>query len=124
MDEILIQKFKKILEEEKDIIKKELEKFAQKNKDVTGDWKTNFPDFGEETGGAALETAADEVEEYATLLPIERNLEMRLKNIKSALEKIKKGDAGKYGICENCGKEISRERLDIFPEARTCKACK
>lgn len=119
-----MQKFKQLLENEKNIIEGELKKFAKKNKKLKGDWKTNFPDFGEETGGAALETAADEVEEYATLLPIEYNLEMRLKNINLALEKIKKGDKGGYGVCEKCGKKISRERLDIYPEARTCKKCK
>ena len=67
-----------------------------------------------------MEKAADEVEEYVTLLPIEYNLESRLKNINLALEKIEKG---KYGICEKCGKEIPIDRLEIFPEARFCLKC-
>ncbi|MDP1538662.1 MAG: TraR/DksA C4-type zinc finger protein, partial [bacterium] len=116
-----IEELKKKLEREKENIEKQLEKFAFKDKKLKGDWDTRFPRFnGGETGSAALEQAADEVEEYSTLLSIEHSLELRLKNINSALEKIKKG---KYGICEKCGKEIPIERLKAFPEARTCTKC-
>lgn len=121
MDKKLLQKFKQILENEKNVIEKELGKFAKKDKKLKGDWDTRFPSFGRETGGSASEKKANEIEEYATLLPIEYNLEIKLKNINLALEKIKKG---KYGICENCEKQISQERLKIYPEAKTCKKCK
>jgi len=40
--------------------------------------------------------------------------------VDEALRKIKNG---KYGICENCGKEIAEERLDIIPYARLCIYC-
>jgi len=30
----------------------------------------------------------------------------------------------KYGKCENCGEEISSERLDALPHARLCINCK
>lgn len=43
-----------------------------------------------------------------------------LTNTESALAKIEKGT---YGICENCGKEISQSVLDISPEARFCQEC-
>jgi len=48
-------------------------------------------------------------------------LELRLKNINLALEKIEKG---RYGNCEKCGKEIDEKRLKISPEARSCLKCK
>jgi len=48
-------------------------------------------------------------------------LELKLKNVDLALEKIKKG---KYGICEKCGKEIEEKRLEVYPEARLCQKCK
>ena len=67
-----------------------------------------------------MEDAADQVEEYVTLLPIEHNMELRLQSINSALEKMKKG---KYGKCEKCGKKIIEERLKIYPEARFCVKC-
>lgn len=115
------EKLKKKLEREKENIEKQLKKFATKDEKLKGDWDTRFPLFnGRETGSSALEQSADEVEEYSALLPIEYSLELRLKNINLALEKIK---TGKYGICEKCGKEISEKRLKAFPEARTCVKC-
>jgi RNA polymerase-binding transcription factor DksA len=116
-----LKKIKAKLEKERAMIEKELQGFAKKDKKLKGDWDTKFPHFNGEAGGSRLEGAADEVEEYSTLLPIEYSLETRLRDINLALEKIKKG---KYGKCEKCGKEIPEERLKIFPEARTCQRCK
>jgi len=122
MNKKLIEELKEKMENEAKSIEKELEKFATKDDKIKGDWNTIYPRFnGGESGSAALEKAADEVEEYSTLLPIEHSLEIKLKDINLALDKIKKG---KYGICENCKKEISEERLKAFPEARTCNNCK
>jgi DnaK suppressor protein len=117
----LIQNLKSNLEEEKKSLEEELKKFAEKDKKLEGDWDTRFPHFnGGEVGSAALEKAADEIEEYSTLLPIEYALETRLRNINLALKKIKRA---KYGICEKCKKEIEIERLKVYPEARTCLKC-
>ena len=121
MKKNLLQKIKQELEKEKTAIEEQLKKFAKKDKKLPGDWDTVFPKYnGGESGGAALEKAADEVEEYSTLLPIEYSLELRLKNIDLALEKIKKGE---YGICEKCRKEIPIARLKVSPEARFCLKC-
>lgn len=117
----ILEKLKRKLEQEKDKLEGTLKSFARKDKKVPGDWDTLFPNWNGEVGGAALEQAADEVEEYSTLLPIEYNLETRLKNINLALEKIKKG---KYGTCEKCKKPIGIKRLKVFPEARFCLKCK
>ena len=142
-----LKKIKERLEKEKGSIEKELKKFAKEDTKPSGDWDTKFPKFnGGEAGSAALEKAADEVEEYSTLLPIEHTLELRLKNINLALEKIRTSlsartlkirtslsartlDAshgpkkGEYGICEKCGKKIPAERLKASPEARFCLKC-
>lgn len=126
----LLQKLKQKLEEEKKSLENELKGFARKDKKLKGDWDTRFPLFNGETGGAALEKAADEIEEYSNILPIEYSLEIHLQNINSALEKIKKAAKGeprqrrgKYGICEKCKKEIEIERLKVYPEARFCLKC-
>ena len=122
MNKKLLNELKTQLEKEKRTIEEELKKFAKKDEKLKGDWDTRFPKWdGSETGSAALEKAADEVEEYSTLLPIEHSLELRLKNINLALEKIEKG---RYGNCEKCGKEIDEKRLKISPEARFCLKCK
>ncbi len=118
----LIGELKKVLEKEKVVAEEQLKKIAKKDEKLPGDWNTVFPKYdGGESGGAALEKAADEVEAYSTLLPIEYSLELRLKNIDSALEKIKKG---KYGRCEKCQKQIPIARLKASPEAPFCLNCK
>ena len=121
MNKKLVQKLKAKLEREKAKVEEQLKSFAKEDKKLKGDWDTIFPRWDGEAGGAGLEKAADEVEEYSTLLPIEYNLELKLKNIDLALEKIKKG---KYGKCEKCEKEIDEKRLKIYPEARFCLKCK
>jgi RNA polymerase-binding transcription factor DksA len=122
MDKKLIGELKRILEKEKTVIEEQLRKIAKKDEKLPGDWDTVFPRYdGGESGGAALEKAADEVEEYSTLLPIEYSLEIRLKNINLALEKIRKGI---YGKCEKCQKKIPVDRLKASPESRFCLDCK
>jgi len=116
-----LERLKQKLKKEKKVLEKALKSFAKKDKKLPGDWDTRFPHWNGEAGGAALEKAADEVEEYSTLLPIEYSLETRFKNISLALEKIKRG---KYGICEKCQKSIRIKRLKVSPEARFCLKCK
>ena len=121
MDKKLIDELKEKLEKQKIATEQQLKSFAKKDEKLKGDWDTRFPHFdGGESGSAALEKAADEVEAYSTLLPLEHNLETSLKDINLALEKIRNG---KYGICEKCGKEIPEERLKVHPEARFCIKC-
>lgn len=44
-------------------------------------------------------------------------LEAELGDLEAALRKVEEGT---YGTCEICGKEISAERLEALPGARTC----
>ena len=121
IDKKIVQELKQKLEKEKTDIEKELKTFAKKDKKLKGDWDTRFPRWnGDSSSSSSMETAADEVEEYSTLLPIEHSLELKLKDINAALEKLKNK---KYGICEKCKKPISIKRLKIYPEAKTCKKC-
>ncbi|MFH1180955.1 MAG: TraR/DksA C4-type zinc finger protein [bacterium] len=121
MNKKILKEAKQKLGEEKIVLEKELEKFAQKDGKLKGDWDTRFPKFGgEESGGGQLEKAADEVEEYGNLLPVEHSMEIRLKNIDEALKKFADGS---YGKCEKCGREISQDRLEVSPEAKNCRKC-
>jgi DnaK suppressor protein len=113
IDQNTLEQLKSRLELRKKELEKELESFAQKSDD---NWQTRYPNVP----GEGLEEEADEVEEYENLLPIERALETKLKDIDLALEKIQKGT---YGKCENCGQDIPIDRLEIFPEARICSEC-
>jgi len=42
-------------------------------------------------------------------------------HIDRALERIKNGT---YGLCQECGKPISKDRLEAVPHARLCIECK
>lgn len=121
MNKELLKQLESELKEKKQTIQKELEKFAKKDKKIEGDWDTRFPKWNGEVGSAALEKAADEVEEYESLLSIEFTLEKKLRDIQKALDKIRKGE---YGLCEKCEKSISPERLKVIPEAKFCKKCR
>lgn len=121
MNKKLLEELRQKLEKERAMIEEQLKRFAKKDEKLKGDWDTRFPHWGGEVGGAGLEKAADEVEEYEARLPVEYSLELKLKNIDLALEKIKKG---KYGMCEKCGKKIDEKRLKIYPEARICLKCR
>jgi len=116
MEKKLIEELKTKLETEKISVERELESFAKKDDSPKGDWETKYPN--RENGN--MEEEADEVQEYGNMLPVEYSLELKLKNINSALERMKNGT---YGICENCGKEIDEKRLLACPEAKTCLKC-
>ncbi len=117
MDKKIIEELKERLESEKESIQKELENFAKKDDQPKGDWETRYPN--RENG--TMEEEADEVQEYGNMLPVEHSLELKLKAVNSALEKIKNG---KYSICEKCGKEIEEKRLRAVPEAKTHLKCR
>lgn len=59
----------------------------------------------------------------------DRNFELRIRDrerklinkIKDALERI---DADEFGICEDCGEEISEARLRVRPVTTQCINCK
>lgn len=116
MNKELLDELKNKLDKEKNSVQKQLETFAVKDDQPKGDWETKYPNQPD----GDKEDEAEEVEEYNNMLPVEHSLELKLKDINSALEKIKNGT---YGVCENCGKKISEERLLAIPEAKTCLKC-
>jgi len=118
MQESLLKELKKKLQQEKESLEKELKSFARKDPVLRWDWDTKYPKFQREP--ISLDIEADEVEEYDALLPVEYDLELKLRDVCRALEKIEKGE---YGKCEKCGRMISEERLKIAPWARFCSEC-
>lgn len=71
----------------------------------------NLDELGEE--------AVDE-REHDVNQAVKADLVEEKEQIESALNKITQG---KYGYCENCGKEIPKERLVAFPTATKCVDC-
>ncbi|MFH1388019.1 MAG: TraR/DksA C4-type zinc finger protein [Patescibacteria group bacterium] len=118
MDKKMQKQLKKSLEKEKMKLTKDLKSFANKDTEVKGNWLTRFPFFG--ISRSYDDENAERIEEYENLLSVEHTLELRLKDINNALEKIKNNN---YGICEKCKKEIEIKRLKIVPEAKQCLIC-
>ncbi len=62
-------------------------------------------------------------------LEADRNFELRIRNREHKLiEKVKKAiqriDSGTFGICDKCGNNISKKRLDVRPVTTQCINCK
>ena len=76
---------------------------------------------------AATEAGDDEADTSSKLfereheLALSNNARELLEQIEHALARI---EAGTYGVCESCGKPIGKARLQAFPRATLCVACK
>ncbi|MCL4426920.1 TraR/DksA C4-type zinc finger protein [Patescibacteria group bacterium] len=111
-----LELFKQQLAEEQQRIEQDLATFTHKHHEKGEDeYAANFPDFGTST-----DENASEVETYSEEVPVEHSLNVRLQEVRAALERIKNNT---YGMCIICGKEISRERLLADPAAKTCMSC-
>ena len=74
-----------------------------------------------------VDTAVDEgdwavvdISEDINLMRLDAHRKLML-DIDEALRKIQEGT---YGICEDCGEEISEKRLGVMPTATLCISCK
>ena len=63
---------------------------------------------------------AEETERAVIVDNTLQQTQQNIKKIENALSKIEKSD---YGFCEECGDDISPERLSIVPEAAFCQSC-
>ena len=70
--------------------------------------------------GYSLEDSISQTEGHDRIVATRFELKARLADVENALKKM---ETGKFGICENCGKDIEEERLIALPEAKECKFC-
>lgn len=85
---------------------------AQRAVTDLGDLEVNFPD---PTDRASFES------DMTYKLRIKDRERKLIPKIKAALERLEEGS---YGICEECGEEISEERLLARPVTTLCIKCK
>lgn len=108
MDNVKLEEFKEILEQQLE----ELLREAGKTVAEMSDEKINFPD---PTDRASLES--------------DRNFELRIRDrerklinkIREALERIEEGE---FGTCESCEEDIGEARLKARPVTTLCIDCK
>lgn len=81
----------------------------------TGDLRSDI-DFGGSFADAAAVTA-----ERTEVLGLVESLKSQLDDVDTALAHI---EAGTYGTCDNCGANISEDRLEFRPASVLCVDCK
>jgi RNA polymerase-binding transcription factor DksA len=108
-------KFKKLLEEEKAKLLKELATIGQKNPSNESDWEAKPTNM--DSDSADENETADTIEEFEENSAILKQLEIQLLKVEGALGKI---EAGTYGKCNICGQEIPEPRLEANPASLTC----
>jgi len=69
----------------------------------------------------ALDTEADEAEEFSANAGMAQAIQDRHEAVVAALGKMEKGT---YGVCEACKNDIEIELLMVDPESHLCKSCK
>lgn len=115
MNEQRRQTLEQRLEKEEKRVEKELRSIGRINPSNPKDWEAK-PDRMD-TLPADPNEVADSIESYEENTAILKQLEIRLNEIKEALERMK---AGTYGTCKVCGKPIKEARLAANPAAVTC----
>jgi len=63
---------------------------------------------------------AGERENDEVLNALESEAKIEIQQISNAINRIENGS---YGLCEKCGDEISKQRLDVQPAALKCIKC-
>ncbi len=112
-DPDFFKKMEKKLLEEKARVEHELAEFTvstSKGQEIV------FPEYGEQSAENAAEVAS-----FDSDLSLKNILNAALRDINFSLKRIHEGT---YGVCKYCGKEISRERLEIRPTSSSCVECK
>ncbi len=111
-----VEKYEKMLLEEKGSLEEELSEIALFNPE-TNTWEAT-PDR-ELMGETDDNDAADRFEDFEERSGMVSTLRDRLYDVNLALTKI---ETGVYGICEISGDKIEEDRLMANPAARTNKA--
>jgi RNA polymerase-binding protein DksA len=110
-------KFRKKLLEEHERLESEIRRTENMNDQREG-FHVNVADedFDEQGGDAASETV-----ERSRVMAILGNLRDMLDSVDEAIVKL---DAGTYGKCDVCGKQIPKKRLEALPQATMCIDCR
>jgi len=116
MDNTNIQHFKELLDAELLILEKQVSGIARVNPNNKKDWEAVEPDMN--TDSADDGEVAGTMQEFANNNAVLEQLETRLNEVKSAIEKIEEGT---YGICVECEAPIEEDRLEANPASETCK---
>lgn len=114
----------KVSEEEKNATMRKV--LIQKREEIVKEARVEISKYIKGETRQLVDTALDngdwsvvDLSEDISLQQLSRHRETLLK-IDEALRKLAEGT---YGICEECGEEISKQRLEVLPFAIYCRDC-
>lgn len=105
-----LEHFKELLQEQKQETEEEIEAIHEAVEDIE-DQESNEKSASTHHQGD-IGSEEEEREKYLIMLKKERD---KLDEITAALDRI---ELGTYGVCEDTGKKIQKERLEAIPYAR------
>ena len=115
MSAIDTAKYKQLLLDERDRLKHAINYLHEENPGSIIDETGEETSYDNHLGDTATVTYDRELD-----YTLEENSEQVLADIDAALQRI---EDGTYGICTNCGKPISEERLEARPWTTLCIDC-
>ncbi|MBI5213901.1 MAG: TraR/DksA family transcriptional regulator [Nitrospirae bacterium] len=117
---------KSIVESEKDRNERLRKLLVQKREDIVREAKSEIKKFKSGEKKQLVETVMDD----GDLSVVDLSEDISLKQLSTHRETLIKIDAalrklveGTYGACEDCGDDISEQRLNIMPFAIYCRDC-
>lgn len=94
-------------------------RLTEKLRELDGRLTEIKKDMGKSHSADSEEQAAER-ENDEVLEAIDQETQSSIREVRSALARIKDGT---YGICTGCGKAINPERLEALPETSLCVSC-
>jgi len=82
--------------------------------------KPHWENMGDTRHGDFVDQASDDNEVHVNLKLLQTDAKL-LRAIEAAIERV---DNGEYGICADCGEDISVARLKAVPWTSVCISCK
>ena len=107
-----IQKFKQQLEQRREQLIQEI------RADIVETDNKNFSDMTGRVRDAGDESLAIQLSDFNISTAEKQAAELR--QVEAALQRIKEGT---YGKCVDCGGDIPRKRLEVYPTAERCTYC-
>lgn len=110
-------------EKRREILRKFL---IKKREEIIKEAKTEIARYLKGETKQLVETALDDGDWSVIDLSEDINfkrLETHRENLARIDEALRKLKEGTYGICEDCGEEIPKERLEVMPFAILCRDC-
>jgi len=109
---------KKFIDEQKKRLENDLKDLLEKINNLKKEDPFSDPDHASDN--AAVDTDVREQVGHETVEAQIKDLNIRVEDIKAALNRINKGN---YGVCQKCLRPIPQARLKIIPESTYCIDC-